>query len=126
MAKPQQPELARSDTDLDPDRIGSELEARQPVPSGGPTGPVPPDNLRGHHPPRDQDKPDLAAFVAKFQGENRPAPEETSRPPRREEVIDLDAVTKQDLYQRARELDIAGRSKMDKAELADAISGAAS
>jgi hypothetical protein len=121
MARPQQPELARSGkTDLDPDHVGTELEARKPVRSGGETGPVPPDNQPGHHPDQDQDKPDLDAFVAKLQGEDRADP--AGRPQRAEHGVDPETSTKEDLYQRARELGVKGRSKMDKAELADAIS----
>jgi hypothetical protein len=117
MARPQQPELARSGkTDLDPDHIGTELEARKPARAGGQTGPVPPENQPGHHPRQDQDKPDLDAFVAKLQGEDRPG---SVRP--EQDVEALKASTKEDLYQRARELGVRGRSKMDKAELADAI-----
>lgn len=72
MANPQQPELARSrKTDLDPDRIGTELESRKTPRSGGPTGPVPAENQPGHHPDRDQDKPDLDAFAAKLSGDGR-------------------------------------------------------
>ena len=70
MGRPQQPELARSaKTDLDPDHVGTELEGRKPVRSGGPTGPVPPENQPGHHPAEEQDKPDLDAFAAKFGGD---------------------------------------------------------
>ncbi len=120
MARPQQPELARSGkTDLDPDRIGTELEARKPVRSGGPTGPVPPENQPGHHPDQEQDKPDLDAFVAKLQGEDRP--DQGDGRQGLEPRVDADASTKEDLYQRARELGVKGRSKMNKAELADAI-----
>ena len=71
MGRPQQPELARSaKTDLDPDHVGTELEGRKPVRSGGPTGPVPPENQPGHHPAEEQDKPDLDAFAAKFGGDD--------------------------------------------------------
>jgi hypothetical protein len=73
MGRPQQPELARSSkTDLDPDRIGTELEARKPLREGGRTGPVPPENEPGHRPEHDQDKPDPDAFAAKLSGEDRP------------------------------------------------------
>ena len=75
MGRPQQPELARSGrTDLDPDRIGTELEGRKDIPSKGRTGPVPPENEPGHHPPEESDKPDPDAFVAKMSGEGRPGP----------------------------------------------------
>jgi Rho termination factor, N-terminal domain len=120
MARPQQPELARSGkTDLDPDRVGTELESRKPVRSSRQVGPVPPENQPGHRPDQDQDKPDPDAFVAKLQGEDRPDP---ANPQRAEHRLDLETSTKEDLYQRARELGVKGRSKMDKAELAEAIS----
>jgi hypothetical protein len=84
MARPQQPELARSaKTDLDPDHIETGLQG-QPKPStGGETGPVPPDNQPGHHPVEEQDKPDLDAFAAKL-GTDPKAPSATSarKPPR--------------------------------------------
>lgn len=74
MARPQQPELARSGkTELDPDSIGTALEARKPVRSGGATGPIPPENQPGHRPEQDQDQPDLDAFAAKLSGDDRPA-----------------------------------------------------
>lgn len=73
MGRPQQPELARSGkTELDPDSIGTELEGRRPVRSGGATGPVPDENQPGHHPGREQDKPDLDAFAAKLGADDPP------------------------------------------------------
>ena len=82
MGRPQQPELARSGrTDLDPDRIGTELEGRKDLGTKGRTGPVPPDNEPGHHPPEEADKPDLDAFAAKL-GAGEPAG-------RRPAVVDL-------------------------------------
>lgn len=72
MARPQQPELARSGkTDLDPDHVGTELEAKKPPRDKGPTGPVPPENQPGHQPDQPQDKPDPDAFAARLQGEER-------------------------------------------------------
>jgi hypothetical protein len=68
MAKPQQPELRRSGFTpaLEPDSIASELEARdQPGATGGPGGPVPEENLPGHRPEEEQDKPSGDDFVAK-------------------------------------------------------------
>lgn len=73
--RPQQPELARSGrTDLDPDRIGTELESRKAPRSKGRTGPVPPDNQPGHHPDEEADKPDLDVFAARLSGEGRRRP----------------------------------------------------
>ena len=34
--------------------------------TGGETGPIPAENQPGHHPPKEQDKPDLDAFAAKL------------------------------------------------------------
>ncbi len=69
MGRPQQPEIARSGrTDLDPDRIGTELEARKAPPTKGRTGPIPPDNQPGQHPGDEPDKPDLDAFAARLTG----------------------------------------------------------
>jgi len=67
MARPQQPELARSaKTDLDPDHIETGLQGQPTPKSGGETGPVPPENQPGHHPEKEQDKPDLDAFAARL------------------------------------------------------------
>ena len=67
MGRPQQPELARSGkTDLDPDHIGTELEARKAPETKGRTGPVPAENQPGHHPADESDKPDLDAFATKL------------------------------------------------------------
>lgn len=66
MPKPQQPELRRSGfTVLDPDSVASELDAhdRPGTRPGG--GPVPEDNLPGHHPAEEQDKPAGDDFVAR-------------------------------------------------------------
>jgi hypothetical protein len=78
MARPQQPELARSaKTDIDPDHVETGLQG-QPIPgTGGETGPVPPENQPGHHPPQEQDKPDLDAFAARL-GTDPKAPTATS------------------------------------------------
>ncbi|HUF33141.1 MAG TPA: hypothetical protein VMN58_08055 [Acidimicrobiales bacterium] len=68
MAKPQQAELRRSGftASLDPDSVASEREARDhPGTSAGPDGPVPEDNLPGHHPDEEQDKPSGDDFVAR-------------------------------------------------------------
>lgn len=78
MSRPQQPELARSaKTDLDPDHIETGLQGQPKPKSRGETGPVPPENEPGHHPPKEQDKPDLDAFAAKL-GTDPKAPAATS------------------------------------------------
>jgi hypothetical protein len=67
MSRPQQPELARSaKTDLDPDHVETGLQGQRHPGSAGETGPVPPENQPGHHPPKEQDKPDLDAFAARL------------------------------------------------------------
>ena len=67
MARPQQPELARSArTDLDPDHVETGLQGQPTPKSGGDTGPVPAENQPGHHPAKEQDKPDLDAFAARL------------------------------------------------------------
>jgi hypothetical protein len=84
MARPQQPELARSGkTDLDPDHVETGLQGQPIPPSGGETGPVPVDNQPGHHPAKEQDKPDLDAFAARL-GTDPTAPSATNarKPPR--------------------------------------------
>lgn len=78
MARPQQPELARSaKTDLDPDHIETGLQGQKTPAAGGETGPVPADNQPGHHPRKEQDKPDLDAFAAKI-GTDPKAPSATA------------------------------------------------
>jgi len=66
MPNPQQPELRRSGHDaVDDDAAATGLTAPSLPSVGGETGPVPEDNLPGHHPADEQDKPDPADFVAK-------------------------------------------------------------
>src|ERR1043165_3446355 len=78
MARPQQPELARSaKTDLDPDHVETGLQGQPKPKTGGETGPVPPDNQPGHHPPEEQDKPDLDKFAARL-GVDPKAPSATA------------------------------------------------
>ncbi|MCA1845528.1 MAG: hypothetical protein LC792_20505 [Actinobacteria bacterium] len=78
MARPQQPELARSGkTDIDPDHVETGLQGQPTPATGGETGPIPPENQPGHHPPKEQDKPDLDAFAARL-GTDPKAPTATS------------------------------------------------
>ncbi len=84
MARPQQPELARSaKTDIDPNHVETGLQGQPTPATGGETGPVPPDNQPGHHPAKEQDKPDLDAFAARL-GTDPTAPTATAarQPPR--------------------------------------------
>lgn len=68
MAKPQQPELRRSGRveALDPDATEAIRGADRRRRTSAPDGPVPADNRPGHHPDRDQDKPDLERFAARL------------------------------------------------------------
>ncbi len=68
MSNPQQPELARSRKTpaLDPDAAAGVIEGQRDVGEDAPRGPVPPENQPGHHPPKEQDKPDLNAFADKL------------------------------------------------------------
>ncbi len=60
MAKPQQPELHRSGRgETDPATSKTKVETESTAPSGGGGGPVPEENLPGHHPDQEQDKPQL-------------------------------------------------------------------
>ncbi len=65
MSNPQQPELARSrkTPNQDPDAVASVLEGQRDPGADGPRGPVPPENQPGHHPPQEEDKPNLDAFA---------------------------------------------------------------
>ncbi len=95
MARPQQPELARSaKTDLDPDHIETGLQGQKAPATGGETGPVPPDNQPGHHPAKEQDKPDLDAFAARL-GTDPKAPGATAaRKPARSKASPKPAAAK--------------------------------
>lgn len=68
MSNPQQPELARSRKTpaQDQDAVASVVEGQRQPGTGGPTGPIPEDNQPGHHPAKEQDKPDLDAFAEKL------------------------------------------------------------
>lgn len=66
MPTPQQPELRRSgDNAVRPGGPDDKVAAPSKPEVGGETGPVPEDNLPGHHPPDEQDKPDPEEFVAR-------------------------------------------------------------
>jgi hypothetical protein len=89
MSNPQQPELARSRKTpaQDQDAVAGVVEGQRVPDSSGPGGPVPADNQPGHHPPEEQDKPDLNAFAAKLgvpdeQGNVPPAPAAAGPTPR--------------------------------------------
>ena len=68
MSNPQQPELGRSRKTpaLDPGAVAGTVGAEQPgANADDPRGPVPAENQPGHHPDKEQDKPDLDAFAAR-------------------------------------------------------------
>jgi hypothetical protein len=58
MSTPQQPELRRSGKGAT-DASSAQANIDNPPGDEGRTGPVPPENQPGHHPEREQDKPDL-------------------------------------------------------------------
>lgn len=68
MVKPQQPELRRSDRGATSDDATKERLTAPSAPGvdGGTGGPIPEDNLPGHHPTHEQDKPSGRDFVAKM------------------------------------------------------------
>src|SRR3954469_20750922 len=67
MAKPQQPEIARSGGGAPaPASVKTQRDAPSTVRVDGDTGSVPEDNLPGHHPEQDQDKPSGDDFVRKL------------------------------------------------------------
>ena len=68
MSNPQQPELARSRKTpaQDQDAVAGVLDGQRDVGADAPRGPVPPENQPGHHPPEEQDKPDLDAFAQRL------------------------------------------------------------
>ena len=60
MAKPQQPELHRSGKGAtDPASAKARVEVAADADAKGSGGPIPEDNLPGHHPEHEQDKPEL-------------------------------------------------------------------
>ena len=88
MVKPQQPELRRSDRGATSDDATRErLSAPQATAEGVGPERVPEDNLPGHHPPVEQDKPSGADFVAKTHALAQE--EQYEAPSADEEVLDL-------------------------------------
>ena len=83
MSKPQQPELHRSGKGAtDPNSTKTSVEVQPGLAGpGAEAGPVPEDNLPGHHPAHDQDKPDPDGFVARFSGADRPDDDAEATPP---------------------------------------------
>jgi hypothetical protein len=56
------------------------VRLQQPEPAvGGESGPVPPDNQPGHHPEKEQDKPDPAAFAARLGADPKAPPATAAR-----------------------------------------------
>jgi hypothetical protein len=86
MSNPQQPELARSRKTpaQDQDAVAAVVEGRRQPGAGGPTGPVPAENQPGHHPAKEQDKPDLDAFAAKLGVAGDAVPENGAAPGERD------------------------------------------
>lgn len=91
MVKPQQPELARSGKGATSDDAVKSFLTAPDKGAGerGIGGPIPEDNLPGHHPAEEQDKP-VDAFVARAQALAAEA-EATDRADTDAEVVDLRA-----------------------------------
>lgn len=81
MSNPQQPELARSrkQPHQDQDAVAAVIDGQSTPSTEGRTGPVPVENQPGHHPEKEQDKPDLDAFAAKLGVTDEPADEVVER-----------------------------------------------
>lgn len=61
MSTPQQPELHRSGRgEADPRSAKTKVETESGGAAAGDGGPVPEENVPGHHPEEEQDKPDLS------------------------------------------------------------------
>src|SRR5215212_7659461 len=88
MAKPQQPEIARSGRgDVVEDSVKERLTVPQSTETKGDVGVVPEDNLPGHHPEHEQDKPSGDQFLRKMHDHARevdaasaPAPAPSDEP----------------------------------------------
>jgi hypothetical protein len=72
MGKPQQPELGRSGHTpaVEGQHAREVLEGEGAPEDGGPAGPVPEANRPGHHPEKDQDKPDPERFWSRLAGDD--------------------------------------------------------
>src|SRR4051812_31424215 len=89
MANPQQPELRRSERGAATDQASKERLTAPSAPGvdGERVGAIPADNLPGHHPAHEQDKPSGKDFVAKM---HALAQEDVYEPPTTDdEVLDL-------------------------------------
>ncbi|GAA2592732.1 hypothetical protein GCM10010411_27260 [Actinomadura fulvescens] len=91
-------------------------------------GPAPleePDEARGPEPPRPRKAgTSTKASAKKKTPDGKPAKRAAAKKAPAAADADGEGPAKRDLYERARKLDIPGRSKMSKQELADAISKA--
>ena len=93
MSTPQQPEIARSMRSEVTAEVASKVKAETlPVDAPGSGGPIPEDNLPGHHPEKEQDKPEgpppePGVRKAKVAKKKPPAPrKESTRTPSPEPV----------------------------------------
>ncbi|MDP9454025.1 MAG: hypothetical protein M3P97_11760 [Actinomycetota bacterium] len=68
MPKPQQPELRRSDYGATSDDSAKAKVGMDDAPTDEAGAHVPEDNQPGHHPEREQDKPDPEAFIERARG----------------------------------------------------------
>jgi hypothetical protein len=81
MANPQQPEIARSRRgDVVQDSVKERLTVPQSTETSGDVGVVPEDNLPGHHPEHEQDKPTGEQFLRKLHEHAQEAEAATEEP----------------------------------------------
>lgn len=68
MSNPQQPELGRSrkTPSQSPDSTATVLQGEPDLGTESTRGPIPPENQPGHHPEKEQDKPDPQAFAERL------------------------------------------------------------
>ena len=110
MDTPQQRELARSGlTPADPN--STKARPKGGAAESGDTGPVPEENRPGHRPEKDQDKPDLQAFVDKAANPGRGDPEPARAPAGEERTRDGEGSR---LGQDAVDLLIADHRRVDR------------
>jgi hypothetical protein len=89
MTTPQQPELARSRrSEVDP--AAAKTRTGGPTTAKGRTGPVPEDNLPGHHPEEEQDKPAGPPPRPKARAPKKTAPAQPPRPQQRSFGFDFE------------------------------------
>ena len=110
MVKPQQPELRRSDRGATSDDASKERLTAPHTPGidGAGARGVPEDNVPGHHPDHEQDKPSGRDFVAKTHA--LASVDEYEPPSAEDEVLDLTDIERRSPTPVERAVAIAGTS----------------